>query len=319
MSAECFCDLYSGRDRPSAPSFTLFTQLPSEIRLLIWKAALPQHQDLHTAYNIWASDHKRWKSIRLRGKQEAPVGLLRACFESRDVALETGSFLELSHAARFMIPLPAFEPIWIDNSIKTLMMPINPQAFRKINCFPKNIQSIATLATMSAGKMWIRKAFEFLVSTKHCHNIKTILAGLMWIPLAYSEGSNKETHPCVDSETVAVSLDDPKMIDYLTSAFESHAIKVLGKQISPACYRKSARDFLAFIKNRERRFYSWDHDLVPDGFELKAAIIFGRPHSFGCYDLPLSLNMMDSFVSTGRLYEMIPPLDRDTIRGLIEQ
>ena len=34
---------------PPAQTFTLFSHLPVEIRLLIWEAALPlQHQDLYT-------------------------------------------------------------------------------------------------------------------------------------------------------------------------------------------------------------------------------------------------------------------------------
>ncbi|KAG8359420.1 hypothetical protein FVEN_g12715 [Fusarium venenatum] len=144
-----FCNLCSEQDEHSAQAFTLFPLFPPEIRLLIWEAALPSpHEDSHTAYNIWASSWRERKNIKLPGKKEAPASLLRACSESRDVALTTGSFLELSHMSCSMIPRPRFEPIWIEKRIKTLMMPIHVSALSKINYFPKSIQSIAMLATL---------------------------------------------------------------------------------------------------------------------------------------------------------------------------
>ncbi|KAL6916777.1 hypothetical protein FSST1_008272 [Fusarium sambucinum] len=305
-----FCNLCSKQDEHSARTFSLFPMFPPEIRMLIWEAALPlPHEDSQTAYNIWASEWRERKNIKLPGKQDAPVSLLRACSESRDVALATGSFLELSHMSCSMIPRPSFEPIWIDKRIKTLMMPIHASAFSKINYFPKSIQAVATLAA---------------------------LPGVMWIPLCYSKGTNMETHPCVDSDTAAVSLDDPKMLDYLTSAFERHAVTTLGERLSPECYRKSARNFLVLARLMERILYSREQHLVPNGFELKAAIIFGRPYFGRCLPFERCVRIIDGLVCRsedeadledwGSGIEFIERLPRQSsligneiMRGLIEQ
>ncbi|XEV03263.1 hypothetical protein FSHL1_008550 [Fusarium sambucinum] len=335
-----FCNLCSKQDEHSARTFSLFPMFPPEIRMLIWEAALPlPHEDSQTAYNIWASEWRERKNIKLPGKQDAPVSLLRACSESRDVALATGSFLELSHMSCSMIPRPSFEPIWIDKRIKTLMMPIHASAFSKINYFPKSIQAVATLAALRAlppDNKWIQNAWQFLASTKRSHNIKTILAGVMWIPLCYSKGTNMETHPCVDSDTAAVSLDDPKMLDYLTSAFERHAVTTLGERLSPECYRKSARNFLVLARLMERILYSREQHLVPNGFELKAAIIFGRPYFGRCLPFERCVRIIDGLVCRsedeadledwGSGIEFIERLPRQSsligneiMRGLIEQ
>ncbi|KAH6993376.1 hypothetical protein EDB82DRAFT_574950 [Fusarium venenatum] len=283
-----FCNLCSEQDEHSAQAFTLFPLFPPEIRLLIWEAALPSpHEDSHTAYNIWASSWRERKNIKLPGKKEAPASLLRACSESRDVALTTGSFLELSHMSCSMIPRPRFEPIWIEKRIKTLMMPIHVSALSKINYFPKSIQSIAMLATLH-------------------------------------------------SDTAVVSIDDPKMLDYLTSAFERHAVMTLGERLSPECYRKSARNFLVLARLMERILYSREQRLVPNGFELKAAIIFGRPHFSRCLPFERCVRIIDGLVcrsedeadledwSSGiELIERLPRqsslIGDEIIRGLIQQ
>ncbi|RGP70971.1 hypothetical protein FSPOR_3658 [Fusarium sporotrichioides] len=305
--------LFLGKDEPPAQTFTSFSQLPAEIRLLIWNAALlQQHRDLHAAYNIWASDWTRTKNYRLPRKSRAPVSLLKACSESRNVALAAGSFLELEDKLWFILPWKVSEPIWIDNSIKTLMMPINISALFKISRFPKSIQSVATL---SASKKWTESAFLFLATTKRCHNIKTILNGLMWIPLRYSEGNDRNTHPCVDSDTATVSLDDPNMIGYLTSAFERHAVTTLKERIPPACYRKSARNFLVFNRFLKRDLLSRQQCHIPDGFELDVAIIFGRPHAFAYGCLEGCVRIMDTFVCRSEDDEDLERWDHGTQFG----
>jgi hypothetical protein len=185
------------------------------------------------------------------------------------------------------------EPIWIDNRIKTLMMPINIKALEELPAFPQSLQSVATLA---ATEEWIKSMLLFLESSRSSNNIRTILDGLMWLPLRYSEGSNTETHPCVDSDTAVVPLDDPKMLDYLTSAFECHGLTTLNERIDPACHRKGARNFLVFNKFLMSTIYSSEHYDIPNGFELKPAITFGRPHLSGVECLEWCIRVMDTFV-----------------------
>ncbi|RGP76762.1 hypothetical protein FLONG3_5202 [Fusarium longipes] len=279
---------------PSAQTFTMFTQLPPEIRLLIWRAAftLP-HRDARTGYNIWQSDYRNVKNWRLPPKRKAPTGLLRACYESRSVALTEGSFLIRRHMLWFNIPSPFIEYIWVNNSVKTLMMPVNINAFAEISSFPPSLQSVASILPTA---QWIQDMLLLLGSNRHRHNIRTIMDGHTWIPLRYSRGCDTETHPCVDSDTAAVTLDDPKLLDYLTSAFECHARKTLGERITRVCHRKSARNFLAWNKYISVTLLGRERYLIPDGFELKPVIVFGRPCISKAWYLKRSIVVMDKFV-----------------------
>ncbi|CAF3499571.1 unnamed protein product [Fusarium graminearum] len=287
-------DLFLGIEKPPAQNFTLFSQLPTEVRLLIWNAALPpRQQDVHTAYNIWQSDWTNKRNYRLLQTSGAPNALLRTCYESREVAFAAGSYLKLSYKLWFLIPWPYDELIWISKDVKTLMMPINIDAFSRITRYPKSIKSVAKLL---ATKSWIETTSKFLESTICQHDIRTILDGIMWIPFRYSVGSNTETQPCVVSETAVVPLDDEKMVDYLTSAFESHVVMTLRERLPRACYRKSAKKFLAFAKYSKRYLDDKHQYSLADGIELKGAIVFGRPHSSDCRHLERLLRVMDKFV-----------------------
>ncbi|QPC71070.1 hypothetical protein HYE68_001822 [Fusarium pseudograminearum] len=329
-------DLFSGIEKPPPQTFTLFSQLPTEIRLLIWNAALPpRQQGVHTAYNIWQSDWTNKRNYRLPQVPGAPNGLLRTCYESREVALASGSYLKLSYTLWFLIPWPHDELIWISKDVKTLMMPINIDAFSRITQYPKSLESVAKLL---ATKSWLYTTSRILESTKRQHNIRTILNGIMWIPFRYSVGNNTETHPCVGSETAVVPLDDPKMMEYLTSAFESHAVMTLRERLPQACYRKSARKFFAFAKYRKRYLDDKQRFRPPEGIILKGAIVFGRPHSFDCRQLERFLRVMDTFVcrdedeedveewdagthlgANGRVFQHWDSTYRRMIRNLIEE
>ncbi|PTD07975.1 hypothetical protein FCULG_00005862 [Fusarium culmorum] len=174
--------------------------------------------------------------------------------------------------------------------------------------------------------------------TRYPKSIETILDGIMWIPFRYSVGSNTETHPCVDSETSVVPLDDEKMVDYLTSAFESHVAMTLRERLPQACYRKSARNFLAFAKYRKRYLDDNQRYRLPEGIKLKGVIVFGRPHSFDCWYLEWFLLIMDKFVcrnedeedveewdagmhlgANGRVFQHWDSTYRRMIRDLIEE
>lgn len=276
------------------PAFTLFAKLPHEIRLQIWEAALPPPYQDHTGYNIWSSDCGQLSNQRLPKQQKAPSGLLGACSESRAIALAHGSFLHIARSA-FGTPPSGHEGLWINNNVKTLMIPVNTSAFAELSVIPQTIECIAGLWP---HPNWMGSMLPLLNSTRHHHNIRTVFHGIAWIPLGYSQGSNIENHPCVDSDTAVVPLNDPRMLDYLISAFECHALKTMEEDIEQIIFQKSAKRFLAYHKYRarERQRELERYHIVHNGLEVKPAIIFGRPHRSEDYWLVHSILSIDTFL-----------------------
>jgi hypothetical protein len=96
-----------------SPSFTLFEQLPSELRIKIWKFVLPGPRVVSVRFNRGAQQYT---------SSTTPPILLRACPESRNLALETYTNLILS---------PEYESsVFVDFTRDTIF-------FDSLDCSPK--------------------------------------------------------------------------------------------------------------------------------------------------------------------------------------
>lgn len=226
-------------------TFTQFSELPCEIRLMIWEAAVPNRQvDKNSVCNLWyfeADDPYESKdSIKIDARYQPyqPFGLLWACHESRAVVLSRMSLLMYeteTHQGRWLKRKLKF----VDNTMRTIM-----PASRTTNWphgIPKSFQSYAKF---NPDGFWLPKIFDQLISDPR-HTIKTFLFGAIWIPLPYSKGNNPEKFPCVNSATAAVQLNDPRLLGYLRRAFRRHA-RNMNEDISDECHRKSAMRYLAW-------------------------------------------------------------------------
>ncbi|KAJ5370347.1 uncharacterized protein N7496_006439 [Penicillium cataractarum] len=74
-----------------AEEFTLFPQLPPELRRMIWKACLPKTRIFDIMFPCYAYDHYRCRGSSWASRESwRPPVITRVCRESRAVAHETG-------------------------------------------------------------------------------------------------------------------------------------------------------------------------------------------------------------------------------------
>jgi 2EXR family len=115
---------------PADPSFNLFLQLPSEIRLAIWRLALPpprliswasddENYDYMIRYGSWSRSSEKYK----RSKRKAPpdkqarsrfYGIFHACKESRSEALKLYKILASNPEADVKFELPKWAPLYVN-------------------------------------------------------------------------------------------------------------------------------------------------------------------------------------------------------------
>jgi hypothetical protein len=117
-------------DGPEGPSFNHFTQLPSEIRLAIWRLALPQPRLISTVsdeeyyddkihYGPWSRSSDKYESNRRKTPPDKQArrrfyGVFHACKESRSEALNFYTILVPNSEAVITFKLPKWAPFYVN-------------------------------------------------------------------------------------------------------------------------------------------------------------------------------------------------------------
>ncbi|KAJ4127877.1 hypothetical protein NW768_008157 [Fusarium equiseti] len=300
------------RQMQKPPTFTRFSELPCEIRLMIWEAAVPNRPvDQNSVCNLWYFMHddsyESKQSIKIDAQHQPyqPFGLLWACHQSRSVVLSRMSLL-MYETEDHQGPRPKRRLKLVDNTMRTIM-----PSSRTTNWplgVPKSFQSYAEFMPED---LWFPTIISQLISDQR-HNIKTLLFGVRWIPLPYSMGNDPEKFPCVDSATAAVPLDDPRLLGYLRRAFRRHA-RNMNEDISEECHRKSAMRYLAW-----QRFIFDEVHLILEGFKehldykVKPCVIFGMALHQPAEVLHREIAMLDRFMYRSEDAEDVEEWDAST-------
>lgn len=257
------------------PRFTRFTELPPELRLMIWEAAVHNRPvDQNSVCNLWYfkrdSSYESKDSIKIDAPYQPyqPFGLLWACYESRTVVLSRMSLLMYETENDYGPPRRKLK--FVDKTVRSIMP--SSRTTKWPRGIPKSFQSYVEF---NPDRFWLPNILDQLISDPR-HNIKTFLFGLVWIPLPYSSGDDLEKYPCVDSTTAAVPLDDPRLLGYLRRAFRRHA-RNMNEDISDECHRKSAMRYLAWQKlvHHDLRLIEKVAQLRRRGYNVKPCVIFG--------------------------------------------
>ncbi|QGI70809.1 hypothetical protein CEK26_003143 [Fusarium fujikuroi] len=126
----------ASRDR----CFTLFPNLPAEIRLMIWEAALPEEVHPRSKIcEIW--DLKRGEDIiATTPRATANIAFLACCHESRHFAINDGSLVPL----KSLVSGKAWQKkVWIDRNVEIVFIPFEPRYLDRIITIPPNIKVLA--------------------------------------------------------------------------------------------------------------------------------------------------------------------------------
>ncbi|KAF4964730.1 hypothetical protein FSARC_7329 [Fusarium sarcochroum] len=264
------------------PTFTCFGDLPPELRLLIWKFALPRHRDLrlgrpHTIRPFQPTDGKITTT-----SMKAPGGLLGACHESRCVALAHGR--HCSYTNEILDRRQLKRMAWIDNNIRTLHVNMKNPDLPFTYHVPAKIQAVAELWPSHKSLNRIQKYIIHRLLIQGHPKIETVYVGLSAIPLSYCQSDNVTCSPCVDSDSAVVALDDERLPEYLESAFRV----AKSRSSSQLTYHRSAECYLAHLNRwwkTSRRAKAlrrtWGSGLAM-GVELKPAIMFGETDEMPC-------------------------------------
>ncbi|KAF4428789.1 hypothetical protein FACUT_9246 [Fusarium acutatum] len=263
--------------------FESFNNLPPELQLMIWEEAIPKKKDTHAAYKIFHDAFLRGLRFEQPEGADGPRPLLEACYDSRAVALKSGSYMTVKEKKYriFCKTLRGlfekrYHSVWVDNSITTLHVPIAALTCGRITNVPTNIQAIACMAPTTQGLEALQKC---LTQDPEYKGIKTVYLGIAGIPMNYSKGSDPDYYPCTESESAVVPLDDKKLITYLTSAYKAHISTAIGDSVvrEDAFHRKSALRFKKSLekdwKYQQNLRSKWDPE---NGIKLLPAVIFGQ-------------------------------------------
>jgi hypothetical protein len=229
--------------------FESFNKLPSELRLMIWEEVLPKKKDNHPAYKIFRSTSfhgLRWERPK---NADGPLPLLRACGESHDVAMKSGSYMTVENKG-FRMVLERFRgsfekryhSVWVEKSHTTLHVPFAALTCKRITNLPSNIQAVASTMPTRRGLEALQRC---LTQDREYTGIKTVYIGIVGIPIHYSKGDDPDYYPCTESDSAIVPLDDEKLTTYLATAYKSHAFRGIGDPVlrEEEFYRKSALRF----------------------------------------------------------------------------
>ncbi|KAJ3549103.1 hypothetical protein NM208_g675 [Fusarium decemcellulare] len=294
-TASSTCNMSAiSRPDPNMSIVTCFSNLPLDIRLLIWEYFLPPSRNLKIT-------NKR-KKIAVIDKEDPgtyyedsisvgeikttlkpPILLLSACRESRELALASGRFV-----AKTTDP-DNVRMVWADRNLRTVYMSLSAASFSILKSLPRNAQTVACLWP----KPSCFKQFRFYVdyfNRRRIVPIKTIYVGLSaiiydnrWADADTVERFAGSPFHYDSSGFNVVGLDDPRLPTLLNLAWVSK---------SWSCYHHSPECFLdnlnRYWQNDKRALKlrsvfhtdeagstepSLSQTNLPD---IKPAIIFGR-------------------------------------------
>ncbi|RBR19592.1 hypothetical protein FVER53590_10925 [Fusarium verticillioides] len=263
--------------------FESFNNLPPELRLMIWKEAVPKKKDTHAACKIFHDAFLRGLRFEKREGTDGPRALLEACYDSRAVAMKSGSYMTVKGKKYRLICQTLrglfekrYHYVWVDSSITTLHVPIAALTCGRITNLPNSIQAIACMVPTREALTALQKC---LTHDPEYKGIKTVYLGIVSIPMQYSKGDDPDYYPCTESESAVVPLDDKKLVEYLTSAYKAHIALMLGDSAvrEDEFHRKSAMRFKRSLeqdwKYRRDLRNKWDPE---NGIKLIPAVIFGQ-------------------------------------------
>ncbi|KAF5669969.1 hypothetical protein FHETE_4652 [Fusarium heterosporum] len=266
---------------PSNSMFTCFSQLPVELRLMIWEAACLPCPDSRA---VLPTKHRRFGKSRLSMERsirtQTTQRLLSSCRESRDVALASGSFMLVEE---MICSIAIHQGVWVDNRFKNLLLPLTPLGDKPLSFIPHNIQSITVLWTDS----WYFGAIrDYIVSTprrgRPCM-IETIYIGAMCIPWISSKDDTITTSPCVNSDTTVISFDDEMLPKYVASAYKAHALHILEKSLSEEVCLENAKRYLErnMQLSYKRTVLQYGQRILgAPGMKYELAVIFSSKDQF---------------------------------------
>lgn len=137
-------------------AFAFFPTLPAEIRLTVWKFALPGARVLQALFN-------RKDGNKLKINQPLPTFLLSACHESRLLVLETYTTNNYQNA-------------YIDWNIDTLRMPLSKLSVRGMQKFRWGKYVKYLVLDCDAQTMYIDEAVRYLLQVNGATpSLKTII------------------------------------------------------------------------------------------------------------------------------------------------
>lgn len=270
------------RPPPALKEFTIFDELPTELRLAVWKFALLDGTPDRTSGAI----EVLWDPIRHRCRAAVPIPtLLHVCHESREEALKTYELLELSlHTIRSPAVhrnAPQFANktfrTYIDDSSETLNL--SPSMSQHSYC--ANLDSVAMRACESCSNCNRDPVVAFLkdlslnpvASQKlqsivitphahpmHCHHIGR-LKGLQTLLLDHVSFEDSWISPAEGNFTKLKPLSEPSAQTALSgstghfqflrdhgSLFRSGGMDAFLKKWERLCLEESAQTGLAMYK-----------------------------------------------------------------------
>ncbi|KAF5546468.1 hypothetical protein FNAPI_8826 [Fusarium napiforme] len=260
-----------------------FNDLPPELRLMIWEKAVPKKKDTHAACKIFHDAFLRGLRFEKPKGTDGPRPLLEACYDSRAVAMKSGSYITVKDKKYRLICKTLrelfdkrYHYVWVDNSTTTLHVPIAALTCGRITNLPTSIQAIACAAPTREALTALQKR---LTHDPEYKGIKTVYLGIVSIPTRYSKDDDPDYYPCTESESAVVPLDDKKLVEYLTSAYKAHIAHAIGDSAvrEDTFHRKSAMRFKRSLekdwKHRQNLRNEWD---PKNGIKLLPAVIFGQ-------------------------------------------
>lgn len=246
---------------------------------MIWEAAVPRRTDLNTAQVIRVSKILPRNPL---GIQRTVSRLLRACSESRKVALRYGSLMPVNRHGRLVAPnmrlvLPK-DYIWIDNEIKTLFFQC-VSTLDDVTTIPSNIQAIAFPKINKKEQASVKSFVESRVGS--C-NIKTIYVALLWVPFNNLNVESIPTSLCANSGLEVVDYDDEMLLTYIITALKMDREIWLLNRMNKRPYHERAEEAISQTREHMRelthKHTQWQEET---GVRFKLAARFGmREHLY---------------------------------------
>jgi hypothetical protein len=259
----------------AANEFTLFPQLPYDIRYCIWRFTLP-YRDVKVVRDT--SDGPFYTTLPM----EAPV-VLHVCRESREVACAHGRFIKV-HRDTYTAN------VWVDRSIRMVYLPTgisSLQALQRIGC---RASAVVYLRPSVADAKLLYRFLAIQRDDTTLSTIKTLYFALSRIVYSGETPDPSDTRiypPYQGSDVCVLALDDSRVLPLLEAAFS----KEKDDNPSGLIYHQTPTCFL----NRLRAYWDThprakeiqaDHDaiareeanpsdpaLIP---RLRPAVVFGK-------------------------------------------
>lgn len=197
----------------AAAEFTLFPQLPYDLRYRIWQLTLP-YRDLKVGTRDTSDSF-----FHNTPAMDVPL-TLRVCRESRAVACAHGRFIEVPRDPSIWDDTAS---VWFDRIIRTAYLPRDVSSLRTLQWTGCRASAVACLAPHVAD---VKSLHRFLASHRddaHLSGIKTLYFALSGIVYGGGTPDPSDTRmypPYQGSEVCVLTLDDDRVLPLLKAAFD---------------------------------------------------------------------------------------------------